>query len=189
MGKNDDAAGCRADYGAGIGSKSPVAVDAEGCGCGDARAGEGVQYILARRAHIPDIHEIEKLSFATPWSADAIEREFSDDLAHYIVALSGGAVVGYCGYWSIVGEAHITNVAVHPSHRRRHIGAGLMRSMIRDLISCGVYHATLEVREDNFPAIALYEQFGFVASGMRKNYYQKERKNAIIMWKHIHVPL
>ncbi|MDR1060372.1 MAG: ribosomal protein S18-alanine N-acetyltransferase [Clostridiales bacterium] len=141
-------------------------------------------FLPARREHIPGIHEIEKLSFATPWSAESFEREFDDDLARYFVALRDGAVIGYCGYWSVAGEAHVTNVAVHPSHRRRHVGIGLMRRMLRDIADSGIGHITLEAREDNAAAISMYEQLGFSRSGLRKNYYAKERKNAIIMWKH-----
>jgi ribosomal-protein-alanine N-acetyltransferase len=141
-------------------------------------------FLPARREHIPGIHAIEKLSFATPWSVESFEREFDDDLARYFVAICDGAVIGYCGYWSIVGEAHITNVAVHPCHRRRHVGIGLMRRMLRDIAENGIGHITLEAREDNRAAISMYEQLGFSRSGLRKNYYAKERKNAVIMWKH-----
>ena len=43
---------------------------------------------------------------------------------------------------------------------------------------------TLEVREDNYPAIALYKKMGFISVGMRKGYY-KNNKDAFIMWKMI----
>ena len=40
---------------------------------------------------------------------------------------------------------------------------------------------SLEVNEENLPAIHLYEKFGFEYLGVRKNYYQD--KIAIIMTK------
>jgi [ribosomal protein S18]-alanine N-acetyltransferase len=42
---------------------------------------------------------------------------------------------------------------------------------------------TLEVRVSNLTAIALYEHFGFEASGVRRGYYTDNREDALIMWK------
>jgi ribosomal-protein-alanine N-acetyltransferase len=42
---------------------------------------------------------------------------------------------------------------------------------------------TLEVRESNAGAIALYERFGFRAAGMRRRYYQDNGEDALIMWR------
>ena len=44
---------------------------------------------------------------------------------------------------------------------------------------------TLEVRESNAPAIALYSKHGFVPVGLRKNYYELPRENAVLMTKSI----
>ncbi|MDR3120070.1 MAG: ribosomal protein S18-alanine N-acetyltransferase [Clostridiales bacterium] len=141
----------------------------------------------ANAEHIPEICLIERQSFSTPWSAASFQKEFSDGLAHYFVALSegGGDVVGYCGYWSIVGEAHITNVAVRPDFRRRGVARALLSAMLADIAARGHTAATLEVRDGNSAAICLYEGFGFYHAGVRKNYYQKEKKDALIMWKRL----
>ena len=170
----------------------------------------GYIYTLALACHIPQIHGIELLSFAEPWSMESFNKEFEDGLARYFVALapqpaggslgqaagycngqeqaagynSGiGMVAGYCGYWSVAGEAHITNVAVHPSHRRRGVGAGLVACMLGDIDSRGHSAATLEVRVDNHTAIRLYERHGFKPAGVRKKYYDHGKKDALIMWK------
>ena len=45
-----------------------------------------------------------------------------------------------------------------------------------------VKYITLEVRESNYPAISLYEKFLFESIGMRKNYYQDNNENALIMF-------
>ena len=47
----------------------------------------------------------------------------------------------------------------------------------------GIVAFTLEVRESNHAAIALYEKFNFINAGVRKNYYEKPTENAVIMWK------
>ena len=46
----------------------------------------------------------------------------------------------------------------------------------------GVSDITLEVRETNVPAISLYEKFGMTSVGIRKNYYQDNNENALIMF-------
>ena len=42
---------------------------------------------------------------------------------------------------------------------------------------------TLEVRESNVAAIALYERYGFRAAGRRRRYYQDNGEDAVIMWR------
>jgi ribosomal-protein-alanine N-acetyltransferase len=47
----------------------------------------------------------------------------------------------------------------------------------------GLTAMTLEVREGNHPAIALYSRFGFEKAGLRRAYYADNKENAIIMLK------
>ena len=139
-------------------------------------------YSRACRAHLQDIIKIERLCFAEPWPATAFIDELSDERACYFVATSsGGDVVGFCGYWHVVDEAHIMNIAVIPSARRRGVGRGLLRVALDDAVARGMRVAFLEVREDNASAIALYGQFGFTQCGFRENYYEKENKSAVVM--------
>ena len=39
----------------------------------------------------------------------------------------------------------------------------------------------LEVRESNRAAIALYEKLGFRREGLRRDYYEEPRENAVLM--------
>jgi len=153
------------------------------------RIAENFIYMRALFEQIPQIHEIERRCFSDPWSEESFKNELKDDLARYFTAVkltSAGKksdnVAGFCGYWSIVGEAHITNVAVHPDYRERGVGAGLVYAMLCDIVVLGHKSATLEVRVDNYPAIRLYERFGFTRAGIRKKYYDNGKKDALIMW-------
>ena len=47
----------------------------------------------------------------------------------------------------------------------------------------GLAFLTLEVRESNYAAIALYGSRGFRGEGRRKNYYDHPKEDAIIMTK------
>jgi len=138
--------------------------------------------VRADLSHIKQIVDIENMCFSTPWSENSYIAELSDERAFYLVAALGSEIIGYCGYWDIVGEAHITNIAVCPEYRGRGIGEELLGRVIGYAARTGIEDFTLEVREDNIPAIRLYEKFGFTVCGRRKNYYQKEKKHALIMW-------
>ena len=139
-------------------------------------------FARASLAHLPAIMEIERASFAEPWPESAFRGELANVDARYFVALSPvGAVVGYGGYWRVAGEAHIMNIAVSPQARRLGVGRRLLGLLLRDAAGSGVGVAFLEVREDNAPAIALYQEFGFSRCGYRANYYAKENKGAVMM--------
>ena len=134
---------------------------------------------------VDDIYEIERLCFSEPWSRDSIIYVMTENpRAFYIVAELDEKVVGYAGLWWIGDEGHITNVAVRPGYRHRHIGNGIIQVMIDFTVQEGIMHHTLEVRRSNLPAISLYEKFGFVVEGVRKEYYANNKEDALIMWRH-----
>ncbi len=143
---------------------------------------------LIVRAAVPkdaeEIAEIEELCFASPWSLDTIVHEIvENELALYVVGEVDGKVVGYVGIWLIVDEGHITNVAVHPDWRRKHIGEAIIKALIDVTEKNGVMAHTLEVRASNIPAQKLYRKFGFKAAGLRPGYYEDNGEDAIIMWR------
>lgn len=144
--------------------------------------------VLIRQAElrdVEDIYEIEKLCFPDPWSKESLEMELGENpRAFYIVAEHSGEVIGYAGLWWIIDEGHITNVAVKPGFRNRHIGDGIIETMIEHTVKEGILHHTLEVRKSNEPAIRLYEKHGFAVEGVRKGYYRHGNEDALIMWRH-----
>ena len=83
----------------------------------------------------------------------------------------------------MAGEGEITNVAVAKKFRRRGIGRALMEYMLKEAELLGMESATLEVRISNTPAIRLYESLGFQGEGVRPNFYEKPKEDALIMWK------
>lgn len=46
-----------------------------------------------------------------------------------------------------------------------------------------VEESTLEVRVSNEVAISLYEKYGFIKKGLRKDYYQDNHEDAYLMVK------
>ncbi|MGN1318934.1 MAG: ribosomal protein S18-alanine N-acetyltransferase, partial [Lachnospirales bacterium] len=132
--------------------------------------------------HIDGIMEIEKDSFAIPWTRKSVESELKNKLAIYIVALLDNKVVGYGGMWHVVTEGHITNIAVHKDYRNKGIGDSLVKKLIEIAYEKEMIGLTLEVRPSNEAALKLYKNNGFKLEGIRKEYYEDNKEDAYIMW-------
>ena len=133
---------------------------------------------------ISQVAEIERQIFSIPWSEKAFRDSMESDNTIYIVAKKNNNVAGYAGMYLSFEEGNITNVAVNPLSRRKGIGEKIVRDILNRAYEKGVRDVFLEVRETNSVAIALYEKIGFKEEGIRKNFYDKPRENALIMWKH-----
>lgn len=132
---------------------------------------------------VDGVMAVEHDSFLTPWSRSAFEEELAQNrLARYIVAEENGMIVGYAGTWLVINEAHVTNVAVSSQRRREGIGRMLMQKLMELARENGMESMTLEVRVSNAAARHLYDQMGFVAAGIRKNYYSETKEDALILW-------
>lgn len=135
-----------------------------------------------RIADVPEVHEIERLSFQTPWPPYAFEQELRGNrLAHYVVARAGEQVVGFAGMWLMVDEAHITTFAVHPDWRRRAVGRQLLLNLFELARTINARRMTLEVRPSNEAARALYGAYGFEEVGRRTAYYTDNGEDALVM--------
>ena len=134
-------------------------------------------------AHVAQVAELEKLCFSDPWSENSVASELKNPLSLWLVALDGATVAGYVGSQSVLDEADMMNIAVHPDYRRKGIARQLVTELVAALAKKGVHSLALEVRASNAPAIALYEQLGFQQVGRRPNYYRNPREDALILRK------
>ncbi|MBS3948684.1 MAG: ribosomal protein S18-alanine N-acetyltransferase [Dethiobacter sp.] len=134
-----------------------------------------------RPEHADQVVAIEREAFPSPWSRNAFLQEvLTNRLASYFVALTAGEVAGYAGFWVILDEAHITNLAVRSDCRRRGVGSALLEELLVEAACRGAVKITLEVRRSNLKAQNLYRQYGFIVCGVRPRYYNEE--DALIMW-------
>lgn len=133
---------------------------------------------------VPQIAALEEQCFSLPWTEAQLISQLPDERHEFIAALDeNGRVAGYVGMMFVLDEGYISNVAVDSSLRRRGIGDALIAEMNSRAQKHGLAFVTLEVRESNAPAIALYAKHGYVPVGERKNYYDFPRENAILMTK------
>lgn len=136
----------------------------------------------AQLKHIDAVEEIEKQCFSLPWSRQALVSQLPDDMHVFIVAENEqGNAIGYVGMMYVLDEGYISNVAVSPDYRKLGIADALISRLISDAEKKKLSFVTLEVRESNIPAINLYSKNGFSEVGLRKNYYEKPKENAILM--------
>ncbi len=138
-------------------------------------------------AHLEGAAALERLCFAHPWSASSLELLTNDGIGvGYLLTVPGepgeeARVVAYGGMLITVDEGQITNIAVHPDHRRRGYGEAIVRALLRHAKDCRLESVSLEVRVSNEAAIALYRGAGFTEAGRRKGFYQKPTEDALVM--------
>jgi ribosomal-protein-alanine N-acetyltransferase len=137
---------------------------------------------LLRETDLDRVIEIESSCFESHWTREAIQCEMGNACTFYVVATSAGKTVGYAGEWIIMDEAHITTIAVDPRRHGQRFGERLLVALLQEARYRGARRATLEVRITNFPALRLYEKYGFETVAIRKKYYQDTGEDALVMW-------
>ncbi|WP_028563143.1 ribosomal protein S18-alanine N-acetyltransferase [Paenibacillus pinihumi] len=132
---------------------------------------------------VPVICQIEQQAFTSPWTAEAFINELTNNhFARYMVMEWEDKVIGYGGMWTIMDEAHVTNIAVCEGYRGQGLGERLLHELQRTAVFFGAGRMTLEVRVSNEPAKNLYRKLGFEPSGVRPGYYSDNGEDALIMW-------
>jgi ribosomal-protein-alanine N-acetyltransferase len=149
-----------------------------------------IEIVPMRLSDLDQVMEIERASFAAPWSRQVFIEELERDWARVDVLVDRTApptrapaqrVIGFVNYWLVRDEVHILNVATQPSERQKGHGARLVAHVIEFARRHACRYVTLEVRRGNVAALKLYRTYGFRAVGLRPNYYVEEREDAIVM--------
>jgi len=135
---------------------------------------------------LDDVMEIEKKSFVSPWTKRFFEEALISPISVNLVMKKGTEIIGYIILCSVVDEAHILNIAVHPSHRGKGCASSLIQYVLSYFERKGVHEFFLEVREGNMAAIRLYQRFGFEKIGKRKKYYTETNEDALVMCLSVH---
>ena len=124
---------------------------------------------------------IETMSFSMPWSLHAFTETIGNPNYRFLVAEEEGEILGYCGFVYVMDEAEIPNVCVSADARRRGIGRALMEELIQTARGLEIATLYLEVRQSNVAAQNLYRMVGFEEIGMRKNFYDLPKEDAVLM--------
>lgn len=134
--------------------------------------------------HVDGVKALLDICFGdSAWSIESIRSQMEKPASICTVALKDDTVIGYLAFEQILDEGSIAEIAVCPDFRRQGIAKRLIAGTLDDRNDLS--EVFLEVREGNDAAIALYESLGFERIGMRKDYYDHPKENAIMMRKNL----
>ena len=131
---------------------------------------------------LSEVVRIENENFTMPWSRQSFEDSLAKDYNIYLVVEEEGKIAGYCGMLLTPFEGQINNVCVDVDFRHRGVGYKMLGTLLEQGRKRGISEFTLEVRQSNSNAIALYEKLGFKNEGVRKDFYDMPKEDAVIMW-------
>ncbi len=143
--------------------------------------------MIVRRCTIEDIdsvYQVEEAAFADPMKRETMQKDLERE-SYFCYGLFEDGLVSFMSFDKVFEEGQIISVATLPAYRKKGLAKKLFCEVINLAKSNGVELFTLEVRSDNYPAIALYKDVGFNEVGMRKNYYQNPLCDAILMDLHL----
>lgn len=123
-------------------------------------------------------------NFDSFWTVSTLQKELENPNSMYLVAKQKEEIVGFGGIWKSVDDVHITNIVIRKDKRNLGIASIILEKLIDITKSMNFASITLEVNENNFPAIALYKKYHFQTLGIRKKYYN-HKDNAIIMTRYL----
>ncbi|WP_201593528.1 ribosomal protein S18-alanine N-acetyltransferase [Psychrobacter sp. Pi2-51] len=113
------------------------------------------------------------------WGYQTIIELLAQDGINLSVVYKIDKIVGYCLYQVVFEQAEILRIGTHPDYQRQGIASQVFAKLNTELMNNKVENLLLEVRADNFSAIALYEQQGLAVIHRRKGYYQMPHRPAI----------
>jgi ribosomal-protein-alanine N-acetyltransferase len=139
---------------------------------------------LAEKRDLRALMDIETTQFPEPWTRSMLLEEITNEHnRRYSVAEENGHIIGYLGLMFVLAdEMHVNTIGTRRGYEGRGVATSLLDEAWAVANERGVARATLEVAVSNERAIELYRRFGFAPVGVRKNYYERTREDALILW-------
>lgn len=149
---------------------------------------------------LSEMVQFDRLCFGGLWSEAGYRRELDNPHSLVLVlttprcgeqegAIAAGSaqtaetLLAIGCSWTIVEEAHLILLGVHPHHRQMGLGQLILYGLLSLARQRGLERATLEVRVSNQAALSLYQKFGFQVAGRRKQYYLDTGEDGLILWR------
>lgn len=145
-------------------------------------------YRLAKSKDFEQVLEIERECFKQPYTSKELEYEFYENPVNKIIVVEDEQkVVGFIDFLITFNSSTIMQIAVTSIYRGKGIATQLLAEMENSFpkeIDEMVETITLEVRESNEAAKALYLKNDYEIVTVKQNYY-KDGENAIYMLKRL----
>jgi ribosomal protein S18 acetylase RimI-like enzyme len=113
---------------------------------------------LIRAAAAADARELSDVAFS-PDMLDAGTYAGVFDSADHLIAVAGTHLAAHRAHIAAVG-----NVVTHPDHRRKRLGTLVCHHVTKALLEDGFERVVLNVRQDNEPAIRIYQKLGYTVT-------------------------
>jgi len=144
--------------------------------------------VSLREPHPGDLRALaqaEQSCFVDPWPGQLLATEvLAPGRFHRLLVDPSGQLVAYLlSAWQYL-DLHVLKVATLPEYRRLGMARQLIGVAEEHVVDQGGESLTLEVRESNHAAVALYDRLGFVLAGRRPTYYT-DGEDALVMTKHL----
>ena len=128
------------------------------------------------RRDMPEVLDIEAMSFPTPWDADEfIAVLHGRNCIGQIVEFGDGPgdypVVGYMIYELCERRLRLLNLAVHPAWRRRGVGLAMIAKLKGKLSGSRRNRITLDLHERNLEAALFFRDMGFQCEKLRRGFF------------------
>ena len=130
---------------------------------------------------IKQIAELEASIFSDAWTENGVRESFEQAQSFITVAEVDGGFAGYCIIYYVMEEAEIARIAISEDVRRCGIGKGLLNYTCECCKERQIERLLLDVRESNEGAIAFYKKYGCQTDGIRKNFYDIPKEDAVLM--------
>ena len=139
-----------------------------------------IQIFEMSLSDLESIKNILSSDFDDFWSYNILKSELESPNSKYIIAKIENEIVGFAGVKIVFEEANLMNIVTKKIYRKNGIGKYLLENLIAFCKKLSVNTILLEVNENNFAALHLYENFGFKILSVRKNYYKNQSAIVVI---------
>jgi len=129
---------------------------------------------------LEEIKDILAIDFDDFWNFEIFKEELVNNNSTYLVLRYNNEIVCFGGIKVILDEANIMDIVTKKNKRHQGFAKILLNELINISKEKNCSSITLEVNENNLPAIDLYKKFNFKEVGKRKKYY-RNGDTAILM--------
>ncbi len=133
------------------------------------------------RRDMPEVLDIERLSFEFAWSEEDFLCCLRQRNCIGMVAERGNLIAGFMVYELLKSQLHVLNFAVTPDARRQGVGAQMVQKLIDKLSQQRRQEIVLEVRETNLQAQLFFRKHQFLATGVLRGHYDDTTEDAYVM--------
>jgi len=142
------------------------------------------QFIIAEATSddIDDFYAIEIQAHKSPWTYMMLKESLQGEHLCWKLFFDN-QLVGYMIVMRVMEQLELLNIAIATNYQGKGLAHNLMSFLKNYAQENRVQTIFLEVRQSNSKAISLYQKYGFLEVGKRKNYYANadDREDALVM--------